>query len=79
MRPKLKKEWATANEAHYVYGVNRAWLRERWNNGNGDIARRAIVCDGYDGTRYTKYLYRCDDIERTLAKAKDEADNTERR
>ena len=78
MKPKLKKEWATANEAHYIYGVNRAWLRDKWNNGKGDITRRAIVCEGYDGTRYTKYLYKCADIERALVKMKNETDKNER-
>ena len=74
MKTQLKKEWASANEAHYMFGVNRAWLRERWNRGQGDIQRKAMTFTGVDGAAYTKFLYRVEDIERAIAKCKGEAE-----
>lgn len=62
----IKKEWVTANEAHFMVGVNRAWLREMWDNGDGKIHRRAVQFHGHDGTLYTKFLYKLEDIERVL-------------
>lgn len=57
--------WKTSNALHAMKGTNRAWLRQKWEEGK--LRRREIEGYSPDGIPRIKYLYCVQDVERELA------------
>lgn len=64
MKNVIQQEWVTAKDAHFKFGVNRSWLRDKW--GEGKIRRKGIAMTMWSGEHSVKYLYSVADIRKEL-------------